>query len=449
MTKLNIETKETKQSLLSEMASSKGDELVYKTDNKALSSVAVDPISHEYFLLKSASVSEVGQPSIVTVFSIWNTMIGSSLVSIPWAVTEAGLVLGIFMIVAMAGIAYYTCWLTVKYGYRYDDFTDAVQKRFGNGAQRVTLFASVLLLVGALIAYHVLMRDALFSIVAHVLTSSSQTIDLWTPTAAALVILATLFPITNLKNFSVFVKINTIGVVFVAVIVGFICYTGLTTFTEAGHDVEISYANQNWGPLAGMLSLSFFIHNAAIPIMKNQRDPSKNKRDLALGYLFTALSYIAVAVLGYFGFHDVHRFGKDKLTQNVLNMFSSNDVGALIARLSLFLQIVTVFPLLLSVIRRQVCTFFFASEYPSAFHVFTFNSIMMLLTTSFAVFYPNVGSILSYTGALCGLILVFAMPVAVHLKSVPEGVSTPSFLVHCVIVLIGLLFLVYQFVPVQ
>jgi len=35
-----------------------------------------------------------GQSSLVTVFSLWNTMIGSTIVAMPWAVQQAGLVMG-------------------------------------------------------------------------------------------------------------------------------------------------------------------------------------------------------------------------------------------------------------------------------------------------------------------------------------------------------------------
>lgn len=35
-----------------------------------------------------------GQSSLVTVFSLWNTMIGSTVVAMPWAVQQAGLVMG-------------------------------------------------------------------------------------------------------------------------------------------------------------------------------------------------------------------------------------------------------------------------------------------------------------------------------------------------------------------
>ena len=54
--------------------------------------------------------------------------------------------------------------------------------------------------------------------------------------------------------------------------------------------------------LIRMLSLSFFIHNCIVIIMKNNLNPENNKRDMNLGYIAVGSSYLIIGVLGYFGF---------------------------------------------------------------------------------------------------------------------------------------------------
>ncbi|KHN71796.1 Putative amino acid permease F13H10.3 [Toxocara canis] len=54
------------------------------------------------------------QSSIVTIFSIWNTMMGSSLLAMPWAVQQAGLALGIFFILAIGALSLYTAYRIVQ-----------------------------------------------------------------------------------------------------------------------------------------------------------------------------------------------------------------------------------------------------------------------------------------------------------------------------------------------
>ena len=82
-----------------------------------------------------------GQSSLSTVFSVWNTMVGSSLVSIPWAFENTGIILGIGMYCLIKQhivistvvflVAFYTCSLILKTGKQDSDFADTVYKYYG------------------------------------------------------------------------------------------------------------------------------------------------------------------------------------------------------------------------------------------------------------------------------------------------------------------------------
>ena len=47
-------------------------------------------------------------------FSIWNTMMGTSLLSMPWALQQAGFAMGLVLMLIMAGLALYTCYRVVE-----------------------------------------------------------------------------------------------------------------------------------------------------------------------------------------------------------------------------------------------------------------------------------------------------------------------------------------------
>jgi sodium-coupled neutral amino acid transporter 9 len=47
----------------------------------------IDPKLYTFF-------TKAGQSSMATVFSIWNTMIGSTVLSIPWGLEQSGLLVG-------------------------------------------------------------------------------------------------------------------------------------------------------------------------------------------------------------------------------------------------------------------------------------------------------------------------------------------------------------------
>jgi len=86
--------------------------------------------------------------SIMTIFSVWynctttnfdiianllirNTMMGSGLLTLPWGFSEAGLLGGIVVILIVGVVAWYTCWLVLKYGEQYGEFMEMTRHHFG------------------------------------------------------------------------------------------------------------------------------------------------------------------------------------------------------------------------------------------------------------------------------------------------------------------------------
>uniref|UniRef100_H2YWF1 Neutral amino acid transporter 9 n=1 Tax=Ciona savignyi TaxID=51511 RepID=H2YWF1_CIOSA len=61
-----------------------------------------------------STASDQGQSSVVTIFSIWNMMMGSSLLSVPWAFQQAGLAQSLIVHFLMATIAVYTAYIILK-----------------------------------------------------------------------------------------------------------------------------------------------------------------------------------------------------------------------------------------------------------------------------------------------------------------------------------------------
>lgn len=92
----------------------------------------------------------------------------------------------------LGSVACYTCLLVVRHGMRYDDYTVMVRMALGPAAQYVGWTLSVLIMLGAAIAYHILMEQTLFQWCGALMEWTSAHHELpayWTPKAAALVIL--------------------------------------------------------------------------------------------------------------------------------------------------------------------------------------------------------------------------------------------------------------------
>ena len=245
--------------------------------------------------------------------------------------------------------------------------------------------------------------------------------------------------------------------------------------------VHISFFESGFLVTAGVLTLSFFLHNCVIIILKNNQHPEHNTRDLGLGYFATGSCYFLIGLLGYFGFKG-NGFPQGTISQNALDMFQPTNPFAFVIRIVLFVQMSTVYPMVSYLVRVQLFVYFYGTDYPSRKHIVVFSLTMTSLTTLITIVYPNVGSIVAFFGAICGLYFVYLVPVVMYSKlsgraaasrkdSVElvedpkqlqvaaseslmytqqggdRGPSTVSKAVHWLIPLMGFVILVFQFVP--
>uniref|UniRef100_A0A914XPY3 Amino acid transporter transmembrane domain-containing protein n=1 Tax=Plectus sambesii TaxID=2011161 RepID=A0A914XPY3_9BILA len=435
------------------------------------------------------------QNSIVTIFSIWNTMMGTSLLAMPWALYQAGLGLGLFLMLAVAALALYTAYRIVEspqgLGLTSDaglpDFPDVCRYFWGRSGELFAVVFSIVVLLGGVIVYWVLMSNFLYytgtvfynamqenSTEVPVMVNKTWTCDvyclegvdvqplvksdnsstfekLWKLQGTVPFYLAVIaFPLLNFKSPTFFTKFNMLGTISVVYLLGFVlskvfeCGINLD-FSAAGpgklHHVEL--ASWRFPALTGTLALSYFIHNAVLNILRNQKNPSNNARDLTIGYCLAAFCYVFVG----FGFYAAFPTFKSCISDNFLNNFGSGDVLSAMARLFLLFQMFTVLPLLMYLIRAQLSYSIVGLVYPGFGWVCLINAVVMSISILFAVFFPHVGSILRYVGSFSGLIYLFALPSAVHLKrlQMKGELTRTQLIVHGIIVLLGVLNLLAQF----
>ena len=302
----------------------------------------------------------------------------------------------------------------------------------------------------------------------------------------------------NIREKATYIRINSGGIFFVIVIIGFLICVGIralviNTFTtnnepipdsnkkckddwnclKHNNKVHISLFETNFFLLSGILTLSFFLHNCIAVIMKNNEKQENNNRDLALGYIAAGSSYLSIAVIGYFGFTG-NGFPQSAITQNALDMFSSTNPLAFMIRIILFTQMFTVYPMIMYIMRMQFFGFIYGTDYPSKGHVFIMSLVTCSTTTLVSSIYPNVGTIVGIVGAFCGLYFVYILPVCIHIyysKPVEDRESIGSSMkialseeemiktkksrsmlswkmdsaLHCLIILFGLLVVLFQF----
>lgn len=303
--------------------------------------------------------SPIKNPSIVTIFAIWNTMMGTSILSIPWGIKQAGFTLGIIIIVLMGLLTLYCCYRVLKstksipYVDTSDwEFPDVCKYYFGGFGKWSSLVFSLVSLIGAMVVYWVLMSNFLFNTgkfifnyVHNVNTSdafgtngtervicpypdvdphgnSSTSLysgsdnstglefDHWwskTNTIPFYLILL-LLPLLNFRSASFFARFTFLGTISVIYLIFLVTYKAI----QLGFHLEFHWFDSSmffvpefrtlFPQLSGVLTLAFFIHNCIITLMKNNKHQENNVRDLSLAYLLVGLTYLYVGVLIFAAF---------------------------------------------------------------------------------------------------------------------------------------------------
>jgi amino acid permease len=69
--------------------------------------------------------------SLVVIFSVWKTMVGTAVLSLPWAFELAGIALGLIISLVSFLISFYTCKLIVDQAGDDADYSITLKKYYG------------------------------------------------------------------------------------------------------------------------------------------------------------------------------------------------------------------------------------------------------------------------------------------------------------------------------
>ncbi|KAF9421272.1 hypothetical protein HW555_002744 [Spodoptera exigua] len=385
---------------------------------------------------------EKKQSSLVTIFSVWNTIMGSSLLTMAWGVERAGLPAALLLLAFMAALCLYTAYVLLRvnkyHGSASCEVPALCRELLGPWAEVVAHVFSVLVLLGANIVYWILITNFLYFSVNYFvdLSTSNETeynTSLLCPrhaneslllvepekdspywglhTTVPIYVALLVFPLLNFKDVSFFTKFNSLGTLSVAYLLIFVIVKGYAWGINVGSMMTETHAVRNAAVLSGMLALSFYIHNIIITIMGNNARQENNGRDLTIAFLLVTITYTLVGAVFYICFP----LAKSCIEDNLLNNFEMHDVMTAMARMLLLFQVITVYPLVAFMLRTEAILLLPFEK--TRFLTVVINVFIMTLCILVACFCPSIGTIIRYTGAVSGLVHIFALPSLLQIRS--------------------------------
>jgi sodium-coupled neutral amino acid transporter 9 len=453
------------------------------TGEKTLSGKDTPPRSYDY---RDPELPETNS-SLVTIFAIWNTTVGTSLLSMSWGIEKTGLFPAVLINILIAAICLYTTYTLLKVNEKHGvigqagEVCDLCKALIGQWAEILAKIFSLVVLIGANIVYWILMSNFFYNSVqffyeivlnmgdapvsnATVVCPKNETVNLtradttsgytfnkiWDLYSTVPVILGLImFPMLNWRSITFFTKFNSMGTVSVLYLIIFVAAKASTWgINMPDWNVEF-YMKPTFCALSGMLSLSYFIHNIIISVMRNNRHQEHNGRDLSIAFGLVTFTYLFIGVVFYICFP----LPKFCIEDNLLNNFNKFDVLTIIARILLLFQLFTVFPLISYMLRNDIFNNINMIFKNYRFGEFTYPRVIilnlgiLLVCILFACFLPRIGTLIRYTGALSGLVYIFMLPSLLKIASLrkEDKLTTAQLIFHVSVIVLGSFNLLLQF----
>lgn len=429
--------------------------------------------------------------SLTTILAIWNCIMGSSLLSMPWAFEKAGFAQTIFIMIFSGVTCYYTAFLCIKAaekamgksektkGPKLPEFQAVCHYYLGPWGERAALLAADVIVLGALTVYYVLMSKFLFGFGKSVYdlknmnenatiapfiddvkcdnwmrhgnesglgqTASSNTVDLKASfsdyyhvnKSIPLYILFVLI-LCCIKDVSFFNRASAAGAftVFAIFFAAFWKVGGWGISDNVSFDFDSNGENSD-----NMHYIKQFdiIGTGALPgilsmayfIHSAVTTMMRDNQDQSKNARDLGIAYILVfatyTLLGLV-FYLAYPGWKGCITDMFIDNFDKREWITPTMHLLMFFRILSIYPLLTYFIRVQNFSLFLGTEWPGYTKVFIVNACIVAIGCCCAMFYDKIGDVIRYAGSFCAMIYMYFLPCIVKLIQEKEELGVTSFL---------------------
>ncbi|XP_029980826.1 putative sodium-coupled neutral amino acid transporter 11 [Sphaeramia orbicularis] len=382
-----------------------------------------------------AAAGESRSSTISASFNFINSIIGSGIIGLPYALNQAGLPFGLLLLIVVGVITDYSIILLIKGGNLSgtNSYQALVQSTFG--------FPGFLILSGlqflypfiAMISYNITTGDTLTKVFQripgvgpdHILAERHFVILMST-------IVFTL-PLSLYRNVEKLGKVSFLSMVLTLTIVIIVIIRAATLGPQI-NPTENAWAFAKWNAIqaVGVMSFAFICHHNSFLIYGSLQQPTlanwSRVTHISVGSALIISTVFAVA--GYSTFTGY--------TQgDVFENYCRNDNLATFGRFCFGLSIITTFPLECFVTREVLSNVFCNRNLSKAEHV-AITMLIITLCTSISLAYDCLGIVLELNGALSAIPLIFIIPSACFLKLSSGRWFQRENLIPSILIILGL-----------
>ncbi|KAL2059124.1 hypothetical protein ABVK25_000416 [Lepraria finkii] len=347
-----------------------------------------------------------------------NSIIGAGIIGQPYAFREAGLTMGILLLVVLTVTVDWTIRLIVVNSKLSgaDSFQATMEHCFGKSGLVAISVAQFAFAFGGMLSFCIIIGDTIPNVVAAIFPSLPDTPFLWLLTnRRAIIVLLVLcfsFPLSLYRDIAKLAKASTLALISMAVILFTIITQGARIPEDLRGNLRGSLFFRNgFVQAVGVIAFAFVCHHNSLLIYGSLKKPTMDRFARVTHYSTFAsmLACMAMALAGFLTFGD-------KTQGNILNNFPRDNLMVNVARLLFGFNMLTTLPLECFVARETMMHYWFPGEPFNPHLHLIFTTSLVVTATALSLITCDLGAVFELIGATSACALAFILPPLCYIK---------------------------------
>ncbi|KAB8200279.1 transmembrane amino acid transporter protein-domain-containing protein [Aspergillus parasiticus] len=347
-----------------------------------------------------------------------NSIIGAGIIGQPYALRQAGMLMGLTLLVALTVAVDWTIRLIVINSKLSgaDSYQATMQHCFGKSGLIAISVAQWAFAFGGMIAFCIIVGDTIPHVLGSLFPSLRDMSFLWLLTdrraVIVLLVLGISYPLSLYRDIAKLAKASTLALLSMVVILVAVLTQGFRVPSESRGEVRsLLFVNSGFFQAVGVISFAFVCHHNSLLIYGSLKKPTLD-RFARVTHYSTGVSLVMCLTMGISGF----LFFGSQTQGNVLNNFPSDNIIVNVARFCLGLNMLTTLPLEAFVCREVMTTYYFSDEPFNMNRHLIFTSALVVSAMAMALITCDLGAVFELIGATSAAALAYIFPPLCYIK---------------------------------
>ncbi|XP_020846510.1 putative sodium-coupled neutral amino acid transporter 11 isoform X2 [Phascolarctos cinereus] len=368
------------------------------------------------------------------IFNVVNSIIGSGIIGLPYSMQQAGLPLGILLLL----------WVSYVTGGSLsgtDSYQSLVHKTFGFPGYLLLSSLQFLYPFIAMISYNIITGDTLGKVFQRIPGVDPGNFFIGRHFIIGLSTVAFSLPLSLYRDIAKLGKASLISAALTAMILIFVIVRVFTLgpFISRTEDAWV-FAKPSAIQAVGIMSFTFICHHNSFLVYGSLEEPTVAKWSQVIhaSVMISAFISVLFATSGYLTFTG-HTQG------DLFENYCRNDDLVNFGRFCYGITVILTYPIECFVTREVIANVFFGGNLSKISHVLV-TAVIITMATLVSLMVDCLGIVLEFNGVLCATPLIFVIPSACYLKLSEERWIHPDKIMASVLLLNGVVVMVVGFV---